>query len=174
MDKRGISSIVSVVLLIGFVVVIAGLIILFGSRFVEDLTETTEEEGKIAIAVLSDLKINAEFVELLGNTLRIRIENLAGEDIEVEGFKFRIIGSGGTATVDIINSIGFFEKKIYSIYLNASIRNVLGDEIELIEVIPFAKVTAYSIDTEPRYFYEARDIIDFLKGIVGATSGGSG
>ena len=49
MDKKGISDLIATVLLIGFTVALAAIIITWGGRFIEDVTEQTSQRTDIAL-----------------------------------------------------------------------------------------------------------------------------
>lgn len=106
-NKRGISPLIAAVLIIGFVVALAVIILVWGGDFIKTTQETTKatayEKITCSVNVRSDLK-NAE---LLGDEVNLKIENAGAKDIEK--FIVRIYGSDGIANVETSSGLESLE-----------------------------------------------------------------
>lgn len=83
--KKGISPLIATVLLIGFVVAIAAIVMLWGKGFIE---ERTAKEGALSKAKLDCTNINIKFIKIDGGY--VIIENRG--NVEVNAFKVRYYG----------------------------------------------------------------------------------
>jgi len=94
MKKRGISPLIATVLLIGFVVALAALIMLWGGRFVR---EKAEKEGALSEKQLEceNVEIDVASVDVRGRGSTISIENKKNK--QVDGFIFRAIKKDGSS-----------------------------------------------------------------------------
>jgi len=100
--KRGISPLIATVLIIGFTVALGAIIISFGTRFTQDITEKSEETSITQLQTLQNVKINVENLEKTAIT---------------EGC-FKVENQG---TVDITKLIvrGFTNDKIYTVTIDS-------------------------------------------------------
>ena len=57
-NKKGISPLIATVLLIGFTVALAGIVITWGSNFVKNITSGTEERTESTLACAGDLNFD--------------------------------------------------------------------------------------------------------------------
>jgi len=112
MRKKGISPLISTVLLIGFVVALAVIVTNWGLDYVEEITERTEKTTRSALDCINDL--NFEIKEVLcgaaGNS--ITIDN-RGEK-EIESLIFRIHRGTGDVTPTELDGVPAFGVKSYS------------------------------------------------------------
>jgi len=90
MNKRGISPLIATVLIIGFTIVIAAIVITFGTNIVKTTTQNTENTNKI-INLCSEIDINAKSKQdtayLTNNQINVIIKNNKGT--KIEGFIFK-------------------------------------------------------------------------------------
>lgn len=138
--KKGISPLIATVLIIGFVIVLAALVMQWGTSLFEGIKEDTavsSEVNLICSTGLTNLKINSAVYTT--GTLAVTVDN--SNEQEVSGFLFRFhdnsdtvatqdtrisstISASGADATDM--SIGAFEVKTYTITqtLTASITDV--------------------------------------------------
>ncbi|MEK6861821.1 MAG: archaellin/type IV pilin N-terminal domain-containing protein [Nanoarchaeota archaeon] len=88
--KKGISPLIASVLLIGFTVALAAIVITWGGGFVERITVGTEERTTKSLLCTSDLKFDVINVRCPNS---IVIENKG--DVDIEGFRLRYFNSAG-------------------------------------------------------------------------------
>src|SRR3989344_331343 len=97
--KKGISPLIATILLIGFVVVIGGIVIFWGRNFIK---EKAEKEGVLAEEQLKCENIDIEIKGIDKITKNIIIEN-KGNDI-IDGFILRVV-SGGSGAEKILQKL---------------------------------------------------------------------
>mgnify|MGYP001576811092 CR=1 FL=1 len=93
LNKRGISPLIATILLIGFTVALAAVVITWGSGFVDRITSGTEDRATKALACTSDLNFEIRAVTCPNKVL---IENKG--DIDIVKFTLRFFNGGGVAT----------------------------------------------------------------------------
>jgi len=94
MNKRGISPLIATVLLIGFTVALAAVIMTWGSGFVRNMTTATEQNTQSALKCTQlDFKIQK------ATCSGLTIENKGSVDIK--SFVFRIYDNSGTITTPV-------------------------------------------------------------------------
>jgi len=89
-NKKGISPLIATVLLIGFVVAIAAIVMLWGKGFIE---ERTAKEGALSKAKLDCTNINIKFIKI-DESGHVVIENRG--IVEVNAFKVKYYGGPDT------------------------------------------------------------------------------
>lgn len=94
MNNKGISPLIATVLLIGFTVALAAVIMTWGGGFVRDMTSTTEQNTQSALKCTQlDFKITK------AGCTGLTIENKGSVDIK--SFVFRVYDSSGSVTTPI-------------------------------------------------------------------------
>ncbi len=81
-NKKGVSPLIATVLLIGFTVALAGVVITCGGGFTERITSGTEERTSQTLACTGDLNFEIEAVKcpstiIIENKGRLRIEKIS-------------------------------------------------------------------------------------------------
>ena len=111
MSKKGISPLIASILLIGFTVALAAIVITWGSGFVQSITSSTEERTTKSLLCTSDLNFEVLDVRCPNS---IVIENKG--DVDIEGFRlryFNAIGDNiGTANVGALKK---YEIKTFAV-----------------------------------------------------------
>ena len=137
MEKKGISPLIATVLLIGFTIVLAAVVMRWGSEFVRETTEET--------ACLSDLSIvctnlRVEITNAFSNSTGIYITISSASDQTIDGF--RIIGWSGTVT-------GFSEERstVLEPYSTREYSFVNTSAITRIEALPLITPEGCEIGT---------------------------
>jgi len=131
--KRGISPLIATVLLIGFVVAAAGVVMLWTRGFVEELQEKRGAEGTARLDCASDVEIGLRDVFVLAGQLKAVIENKRGR---VDGFIFVVRGDTDSSSVE--SSIGIEPGGIVNIDVNYD--NIKVVSPEKVDVIPRLKL----------------------------------
>jgi len=101
LNKKGISPLIATVLIIGFTIVVAAIVITFGTNIVKTTTENTEVTSELALACQEILVKTRLTTELGAGSLRIAVDN--GASKQLEGFVFRVYNTGET-TVDVLDT----------------------------------------------------------------------
>jgi len=154
--KRGISPLLSAVILIGLAISVLTYIFFFSTSFFQSESIKTGEESEKRLAVLrDDVKIYVDSVnfgdgDAVTDDVELRIENLGAA--KITGFKFIVHGSNGNQIIDKDFIIENFDKELITFsYNSASV-----GEVEKIEIIPEAILVISSGELEPDYIPEAK------------------
>ncbi len=117
LDKKGISPLIATVLLIGFTVALAGVVITWGGGFVDRITTGTEERTEVTLACTSELRFNIARVVCAdaAGVGKVTIENKG--NIKIEEIKLRFFNDVDEITGDQITlgSVDKFEIKPLSL-----------------------------------------------------------
>ncbi|MBU4502811.1 MAG: hypothetical protein KKA79_09525 [Nanoarchaeota archaeon] len=97
MDKKGISPLVSAVLIISFVIVLAILIFQGTSSFTENLQEKSETTAFGSMRCTSDVLLTVKKPCRFGNEIKYLVENGGSKDFE--GLFIKVYGPEGTDTI---------------------------------------------------------------------------
>jgi len=102
MQKRGISPLIATVLLISMVVVISSIVFIWGSDFMNMLTEETGEKSLTDVNLLQNARMDVN-VLVEGNEIKGNIVNIG--TIDFESVKLNVVGTQGTETIVIQETI---------------------------------------------------------------------
>ncbi len=142
-DKKGISPLIATVLIIGFTIVIAALVITWGTNLFKRTQETTGERANINLACTETLgNLGLSATKLGGNQVSITVDNTVRRAID--GFVVRVYDATGVAdTLDTEDpedaaqiapadfAIGGNDIKIYTVnYDGAAIPNPVKVEFK--------------------------------------------
>jgi len=137
-SKRGISPLIATVLLIGFTIVLAALIMQWGSSLLKEQTETTGTTSKAQIACSTEVDFTLDKAVVNGASLDVTLTN--NRDRPLVDFIARIKYNSGTlaGTTETVTSIigtvgqlGSFASKKYSIVKTVA----AGDSVDIIPKI---------------------------------------
>ena len=98
MDKKGISPLIATVLIIGFTVALAAVVMTWGGGFIREQTESTETTTSQALKCVTDLDFQIKNVSCGGGggSDAVIIDNKGA--IDIKSFLFRIHAEDGTVT----------------------------------------------------------------------------
>jgi len=103
-NKKGISPLIATVLIIGFTIVLAALVITWGTKLFKTTVEQTESASKFSFACSTGLKLevlNAEFDDGTNPTkLNIKMRN-NNQDLDISNFKFVLNSDTGSEEVSL-------------------------------------------------------------------------
>lgn len=104
MDKRGISQLIVVVLIIGFAIALAAVILTWSQTFTYKLTEETQGSSSEAQTCLQNVDIGIMSVcyNSTANYTQVQVENIMEDDLS--GLVFRVIYTDRTADVAQLDS----------------------------------------------------------------------
>ncbi len=94
--KRGISPLIATVLLIGFAVAVAALVILWGTGVIKGQIEKTGEFAQGKLGCESQIEIDLDQATCSPGRVVVGVENL--KDIAVPNLRGRVIGDGGASS----------------------------------------------------------------------------
>ena len=113
-NKRGISPLIATVLLIGFTVALAAMVMTWGSGFIKKTTEQTEKGASSTLKCASELGF--EITKVTCNPDKsiasIKVDNRGA--IDLTALKFRIISAELTTVDDKTEVLEAFGAKTYS------------------------------------------------------------
>lgn len=113
-NKRGISPLIATVLLIGFTVALAAMVMTWGSGFIKKTTENTEAQASSTLKCASELAFEITGVTCNANKgiNSIKVDNRGS--LEIRAIKFRIISAEQTTVDDKQDSLEAFGAKSYN------------------------------------------------------------
>jgi flagellin-like protein len=113
MNKKGVSPLIATVLLIGFAIALAAVVMNWGLGFMQETTESTEKQTQSALVCASDLQFSIEDVDCVNDIITVETRS----KVKVKSFTFRItndvevfsidtdadLGEGVTGTFDVVD-----------------------------------------------------------------------
>lgn len=98
MSKKGISPLIATVLIIGFTVALAAVVMTWGGGFIRETTESTETTTSQALKCVTDLDFQIKNVSCsaTGGSKAVIIDNKGAVDIK--SLMFRVHAENGTVT----------------------------------------------------------------------------
>lgn len=101
-NKKAISPLIATVLIIGFTIVLAAVVIQWGGQLIDKIkgqTDVSSDVSLICSGGLSQLSISGDVSQSAAKLTKVVIDNT--NDQEIEGFLFRVYdGTGGINVVD--------------------------------------------------------------------------
>ncbi len=108
MKKRGISPLISTILIIGFTIVLAAFVIQWGLGSFQKYKESSDFESRVALAC-SDVNFKINEACILFNTTNIVLENLGSG--KIKGFLYRVKSDKGVSVTDSQNGLNEYSQK---------------------------------------------------------------
>ena len=138
MEKKGISPLIATVLLIGFTIVLAAVVMRWGGEFVR---ETTEETTCIAEAATACIDLRSEITNAVDNaptTSSVTVTISSSSDQVIDGFRILLWQETTTAATEEFSDSGDelqpYETLTYEITYQA------GSIIDRVEAFPIITV----------------------------------
>jgi len=132
--KRGISPLIATVLIIGFTIALAAVIMTWGSGFIKGMQKETEETAEKTMTTTTGVGFEIRDAEVKKDELRLLIENQ--NKMALESFLVRIYGKAGTDTITINDKVEAYNIKKITALFNVS---AIG-QIEEVEVLPIVRI----------------------------------
>ncbi len=147
-NKKGISPLIATVLIIGFTIVIAALVITWGTKLFKDTVSQTESTSKFSLVCTTGLKLDVTRVNpinpaITGSPVALRIRS-GNQDREGEINKFRfVVYSQNNAVVDVqdVGNVATTDN-VYGVLVNAAWSSNVNDSR-----LSFAVPKTYGIRT---------------------------
>jgi len=134
--KKGISPLIATVLIIGFTVALAAVIMIWGQSFSKSVQKSTEQSAKVQLVCAQDVAFEMESLCYHGNKVYIIVKN--NGNVEIEKYIVRMFKDANTAESANI------DKKITPFAISTHDFEVSSPEfaqsIEKVELIPIVKV----------------------------------
>ena len=136
MEKRGISPLIATVLLLGFTIALAAVIINWGQTFTKDIQTQTEQTSTIKITCANEVSFDISTACFTGSNLKVIVKNEGTKDIDK--FAYRVYSSPTASVItgslddpSLQTDLKAFEIKEYLLNgTNSSVR-----QVELIPVV---------------------------------------
>ena len=114
MDKKGISPLIATVLLIGFTIVLAAVVIRWGGDFITDTTDTTACESDLAQACATQVQFSIGNVTLSAQTYIDAITLTNDADYAIDSFTVVVnLGGDSVASGEITSGLNTFETNTF-------------------------------------------------------------
>lgn len=135
MQKRGISPLIATVLIVGFTIALAAIVITWGSTFLKQIQASTEETAGKQLTCENDVGLVVKNAQLLGDKIKVLIENVGNRDINK--FNVRVIGSDGVDTAEINSGLASSGIQSFVVGFDPIITGPIND-LEIFPVISYA------------------------------------
>ncbi|MFH1638088.1 MAG: archaellin/type IV pilin N-terminal domain-containing protein [Candidatus Woesearchaeota archaeon] len=140
LNKRGISPLIATVLIIGFTVALAAVILIWGQSFTKGIQSSTEEQTNTALMCANDVKFSITGACYDGDKINITVKN--DGNVDIQNFTVRLYKS----QTDVCSNRSFvttdLEKYGITTYkavtCSPSFSSMAG--IKQIELIPVIKI----------------------------------
>jgi flagellin-like protein len=141
MNKKGISPLIATVLIIGFTVALAAVIMTWGQSFSKSMSQSTEETTAVQLACAQDVQFDLTNVchDGAGN-LKLTVENNGNKDLDEITARIK----KDQSTIDVVSALTIdvglsaFGLDVYDVF-EADLVNVVNatavTEVELIPLI---------------------------------------
>lgn len=99
-NKKGISPLIATVIIIGFTIVLAALVIQFGTGFLKRTTEGAEQSSQrsqLCSIGIAGLEVSAMKDAVTGD-IKVRLDNK--NDVKLFGAQIRVYGDNNVASID--------------------------------------------------------------------------
>lgn len=113
-NKKGISPLIATVLLIGFTVALAAMVMTWGSGFIKKTTEKTEEGTASALKCATELGFEISGITCNPDKSIASVKVDSRGSIDIKALKFRFIGDAETTVEDKAEVLSAFGAKTYS------------------------------------------------------------
>ena len=159
MSKNGVSPLIATVLIIGFTVALAAIIITWGGRFVQQAQEDVDIRSKVSLAC-SRLNFKITKVECDDNgasspvpIFKINTVSLSSNtDQDISGFKVRTTDANGDVFVtDKTESLNAFDDQVIMVYqdtLQGTVGNPVTSHIKVTTIEAIPKITLPGLSEE--------------------------
>jgi|SRR3989344_4523178 len=129
LNKRAITPLIATILLIGFTVVLAGIIFTWGNKLASSLQQMSEETSEKEITCISDFSLRFRKAEVIeSNKIRLLVENNGQGNIDK--FKVRVYGKDGVDNIETSDGLNSYEIKNIEIPYN-SLKTGNVNEVEI-------------------------------------------
>ncbi|GEM_PF-1092593 len=98
LKKKGISPLIATVLLIGFAVALAAVVMTWGLDFVQDTADTTKEQTQNTLICSTELSFAISDVNADPGSESVTIDNRG--QIDIQSLVVRVYGATGVVTID--------------------------------------------------------------------------
>lgn len=112
MNTKGISPLIATVLIIGFTVALAAVILTWGTSFTKSISKSTEETADIQLTCAQDVQFDVKAACMEGNNVRVIVENNGNKDIKNFTARFKL-GETDVLSAETLSGIARFGIKTY-------------------------------------------------------------
>jgi len=106
MNKRGISPLIATVLIIGFTVALAAVIMTWGQSFSKSMSESTEETTNVQLTCTRDVVFVLDTVCSDTGKLRLTVENNGNKNLDEITARIKV----DATTVDVVTNLTLYPR----------------------------------------------------------------
>lgn len=138
--KRGISPLIATVLILGFTIALAAVIMTWGTSFTKKIQKETEAGADISIICATQVNFDITDACIDGTDVKITVKNDASKTID--SFKVRLYKGGSEVdTPSDLSSLGSFDISTYKSTPNT----FTAGEVKMVELFPTITSSGSSI-----------------------------
>jgi len=131
--KKGIEPLVATVLIIGFTIVLAALVMKWTGTFFTTTTTRTSEASDVAITCTSDIQFSVEDACIEGNTIKLLLQNKGTQPIE--SFVFQVTGKEAQTT-NSLTGLSIYASNFFLANYTSIPYASLPNEIQRVKIYP--------------------------------------
>ena len=153
--KKGVSPLIATVLIIGFTVALAAMIITWGGRFVQQAQEDVDVRSKVSLACS---RLNFKITKATCASFSVYRHKIGGirvlseADNDISGFKIRTTDANGDVFVtDKTDSLNAFDDQLINVWgdtLQGTVGNPITSHIKITTIEAIPKITLPGISEE--------------------------
>ncbi|MBT7149091.1 hypothetical protein HN947_03100 [Candidatus Woesearchaeota archaeon] len=128
-NKRGISPLIATVLLIGFAVALAAVVMTWGLDFIQSTADTTEQQTENTLTCATELSFTITNVDLTSG--EVTVDNRG--QVDISSVTFRVYTATGVTTNETIETIAKFEVKTLTPTIGGT--NLVDSTVTKVEAI---------------------------------------
>lgn len=134
MSKKGISPLIAIILIVGFSIVLAIVLLNWANTLSKDVQDSTQERSEKNLFLSKDVSIDLKETTIAGDKINLLVENKGVKDIE--DFIVRVYGFDGVDNIQVNSRLDSYGIKTFEITFD---KNKVGiiKEVELLPIILF-------------------------------------
>ena len=130
--KKGISPLIATILIVGFTIVLAALVMRWTGTFFTTTTTETSEASEVAITCVSNIQFSVQNSCIEGNKIKLLLKN-EGQDIQ----SFIVQVAGGEAqTTETLTGLAIYSSDTFIANYTSIPYTSLPNEIERVKIFP--------------------------------------
>lgn len=142
--KKGISPLIATVLILGFTVALAAVIMVWGQRFVTNMQKTTEQTADTQLICANEVDLKIKDVCISGNDYKIVLENNGIRKVESVALRYFKSSSDVTSVTDNNGANGIASNAVYPA-TNAGGAPLGVGSYKLVESVPTIKINNVNV-----------------------------
>ncbi|MBU2589196.1 MAG: hypothetical protein KKB39_00365 [Nanoarchaeota archaeon] len=139
--KKGISPLIATVLIIGFTVALAAIIMTWGTTFSKSMQKGSEEQANLQMVCAQDVQYTLSAACYFNDTGAIRVTVKNDGSIDLVDMTARLFTSPSNVEAKMLNKTGDYVLEKYDIgVFDVVLTTVTAEEVRMVEIVPVIEV----------------------------------